>query len=274
MNDQSSTNRVVVRGAGEMASGVIRRLSVAGFAVVALEQESPVCVRRTVCYAEAVYDGEMTVEGVTAELVDSTDAAVLVLAQGRVPLLIDPGAESLSKLAPLALVDGRMLKKNIDSSLEMVPIVIGLGPGFVAGQNCHAAVETNRGFDLGRVIYTGSPLTDTGVPAPVNGVGVKRVFRSPGDGIFRSPAEIGEMVDSGQVIGEVDKQPVICAIGGMIRGLLRDGLPVTTAMKLGDIDPQGNKAFLTKISHKANAIGGGALEAILALRLSREKNPD
>ena len=260
MNGHFLSNRVVIRGAGEMASGVIRRLFVSGFEVIALEQPAPDC------YAETVYQDEATVEEITAVLAASPEEIAGIIARQQVPVLVDPRAESLPFLRPLALIDARMLKIGIDLTPEMAPVVVGLGPGFIAGQNCHAAVETNRGFDLGRVVYHGSPQADTCLPAPVDGVGADRVLRAPADGKFRSPFAIGAAITAGQTVGQVAGRRIAGRIGGIIRGLIRDGAQVTTRQKIGDIDPRGVKEHCFKISEKANAIAGGVLEAVLALR--------
>ena len=259
-------NRVVVRGAGEMASGVIRHLCMNGFEVIALEMSSPICIRRRVCYAEAVFKENVTVEGVTAVVVNSAEEAGVAAGNGRVPVLVDPKAGQLHALAPMAVVDGRMLKRDIDTDLDMAPIVIGLGPGFAAGENCHAAVETNRGDDLGRVYFTGCPRSDTGVPAPVRGFSRQRVLRSPADGEFISNCRIADIVEAGQVLGDVAGVSVVGEIDGIVRGIIHDGLGVTIGQKIGDVDPRCDKERCYKISEKANAIGKGALEAFMALK--------
>lgn len=266
MTQQLRENRVVVRGAGEMASGVIRRLFLAGFEVIALERSSPDCIRRTVCYAEAVYEKKITIEEVTAELAESGDHAIEIISDGHVPILVDPDGSSIPLFKAFALVDGRMLKMKSDTRLDMAPIIIGLGPGFIAGENCQAVVETNRGFDLGRVIYNGSPQTYTGVPFPVNGITKKRVLRSPASGIFRSKLLIGDKTEAEDTIGEVSGCPVISPIGGVIRGLVRDGLKVMKGQKIGDVDPRGIRTYCFTMSDKANAVAGGVLEAIFVLR--------
>ncbi len=259
-------NRVIVRGAGEMASGVIRRLVMTGFGVIALEKPDPTCIRRYVCYAEAFFKGEATVQGVTAVLVSSAEEAIAVTGNRHVPLLVDPKAEKSPILMPMALIDGRMLKQEVDTDLDTAPIVIGLGPGFVAGENCHAAVETNRGGNLGRIFYEGKPRTYTGIPATVGGFSHQRVIRSPADGVFTSQCNIADTVDSGQVLGEVAGTPVVSRINGIVRGMIHDGLKVSTGQKIGDVDPRGNKELCYKISDKANAIGSAALEALMVLK--------
>ncbi len=259
-------NRVVVRGAGDVASGVIRLLCETGFGVIALEKPDPDCVRRYVCFAEAFYNGEIEIAGVTAILAKSVDQAITALNENRLPLLIDPHAKLSSDLKPEIVVDGRMLKQNIDTSRDMAPIVIGLGPGFIAGKNCHAAVETRRGDDLGRVIYDGSPQADTGVPAAVNGISLKRVLRSPSDGTFTADCAIGDMVQKGRIIGRIAGIPVVAETDGVVRGLIHDGLRVSAGQKIGDIDPRGIRELCYRISDKADAIAGGVLSAVRELQ--------
>ncbi len=258
-------NRVVIRGAGEMASGVIRRLFLAGFEAIALEQEQPDCIRRTVCFAEAVYESEFSIEGVTAGLVKSGDGISSLMADGFIPVFIDAEASLLSVLNPSVVVDARMLKQNINATLDKVPIVIGLGPGFIAGSNCHAAIETNRGFDLGRAIYNGTPQAYTGNPSPVEGISRDRLLFSPADGKLNTLKKIGDEVEPGDNIGEVLGRPVKCRIGGILRGLARNGLMVKQGQKIGDIDPRRIREYCFRISDKANAVAGGVLEAIYVL---------
>lgn len=263
MKDRFISNRVVVRGAGELGSAVIRRLFLAGFQVVALEQPSPSCIRRFVCFAEAVHDGKVTVEGVAAQRVESPEKAIGLMDDGGLPLLIDPRAEYLSTLRPYYLVDARILKVSIDSAIDTVPVIIGLGPGFTAGKNCSAAVETNRGIDLGRVIYQGSSQDDTGLPAPVGGERADRVLRSPGNGRLRLRRNIGDEVKAGDLIAQVGDKQIISLIDGIVRGLAREGLEVGKNLKVGDIDPRGIVDYCYKISDKANAVAGGVLEAVM-----------
>ena len=259
-------NRVVVRGAGEMASGVIRHLFVNGLEVIALEVPFPTCIRRHVCFAGALYKEKVTVEGVTAVFVNSSKEASVAAGNGRVPVLVDLTASQLPVLGPMAVVDGRMLKRDIDTDLDMAPIVIGLGPGFAAGENCHAAIETNRGDDLGRVYFTGCPRSDTGVPAPVNGFSRERVLRSPADGVFTSNCRITDIVVAGQNLGEVAGVSVVSGIDGIVRGIVHNGLKVTIDQKIGDVDPRSDKERCYKMSEKANAIGKATLEALMTLK--------
>jgi xanthine dehydrogenase accessory factor len=258
--------RVVVRGAGEMATGVIVCLREAGYAMVALEQASPVCVRRAVCLAEAVCQGRAVVEGITAVLATSVEDALVRAAAGEVPVLVDPEARLVPALKPEVVIDARMLKRDLSDSGYRAPIVIGLGPGFVAGDRCTAVIETQRGPDLGAVIMSGRAQSYSGVPAPVAGVGLDRVLRSPGDGPFTSTHRIGDAVPAGAVVGHVGGVPVASAIGGVVRGLARNGLQVTNGQKIGDIDPRGEIARCFRISHKARAIGHGVLTALVKLK--------
>lgn len=268
--------RLIVRGAGEMATGVIRRLHLAGFQVLALEQANPECIRRTVCFAEAVYEKEkkekkeIEVEGVTAVLIDRLDQAQNVISTNKVPVLIDPLASSSKPFRPDILVDARMLKEATDSSFKLAPCVIGLGPGFTAGIDCWALVETNRGFDLGRVIYQGSAEPNTGLPGKIGSIGAERVLRSPSDGKFVAQAQITDLLAAGQIVGSVNDQPVIATIDGCLRGLIRSGSLVLKGQKVGDIDPRGEKEFCHMISDKANAIAGGVLEAALLFSAGRK----
>ena len=264
MNRPLDDIKVVVRGAGELASGVIRRLTVSGFKVIALEKEKPECVRRSVCFAEAVYDGEKTVGGVGAKLVGSTDDLEEIINDGKVPVMIDPDGKYL-KRKPDILIDARMLKRDIDTTVDMAEIVIGLGPGFTVGRNCHAAVETNRGNDLGRVLYEGSPEPDTGIPGEVAGKTTERVLRAPIAGTFESSMQIGDQVVAGEAVGIISDRSVRCQIDGVLRGLIRVGSIVRENQKIGDIDPRGIRENCFKISDKANAVAGGVLEAVLAL---------
>ncbi len=258
--------RVMVRGAGEMATGVINRLFRAGFEVIALEQPAPVCVRRTVCLAEAVFTGEMTVEKITARLASAEADVNKILTQGKIPLVVDPQARTLSRLNPLVVVDGRMLKSDNNCSMDLAPLVIGLGPGFQAGENCHAAVETNRGPDLGRVYNTGGPQAYTGVPAPVEGLTLERVLRSPVDGVLHSRFKIGSKIAVGEIICQIDGTDIASPLAGVVRGLIRDGLTVRRHQKIGDIDPRGDPNRCFRISRKADKIGQGTLDAILTLQ--------
>jgi xanthine dehydrogenase accessory factor len=261
---------VLVKGAGDLASGVAWRLVRCGFAVVMTEVAQPLAVRRTVCFSEAVPLGEQRVEGVTARFAVDTAAALAVLGQGAVPVLVDPLGTCHGVLKPWAVVDARMAKRNLGSGLGEAPVVVGLGPGFTAGVDCHAVVETQRGHWLGRVYDQGGALPDTGRPAERGGHSVDRVVRAPAAGPFRGCMLIGDQAAAGDVLGHIDtggggQVPVQAAISGLLRGLIRDGTPVAAGMKLGDVDPTADAASCHTVSDKALAVAGGVLEALLML---------
>ncbi|TET36768.1 MAG: EF2563 family selenium-dependent molybdenum hydroxylase system protein [Planctomycetota bacterium] len=253
---------VLVRGAGDVATGVAHRLFHAGFKVVCTEIEKPLTVRRAVAFSEAVYEGRHTVEGVEARR-RAIDEVHKAFADGVVPVVVDPDTKILEAMSFLALVDARMTKRPV--SPEDAPVVIGLGPGFTAGENCHAWVETLRGHNLGRVGYSGCAIADTGVPGERGGFTDERVLRAPSDGVFEAVAEIGDRVEAGVTVARVGDSPVEARIGGYVRGMLHGGLKVTKGLKVGDIDAAAEHAHCFTISDRANAIAGGVLEAVLRL---------
>lgn len=255
---------VVVRGGGDLATGVAHRLVRARFTVWLAELPQPLCVRRAVAFAEAVYSDVVEVEGVRARRVPDAARAEAVAAAGEVPVLVDAEGAHWRAVGPSVVVDGRLAKRPLDTQLTDAPLVIGLGPGFVAGRECHAVVETNRGHNLGRVYWQGGAEADTGLPEPVQGVASPRVLRAPHAGVFRGRRQIGDLVQAGEVVGEVDEAPITALVAGVVRGLLHDGVPVPAGLKVGDIDPRGVRAHCFLISDKARAVGGGVLEAILA----------
>jgi xanthine dehydrogenase accessory factor len=254
-----------VKGAGDLATGVIHRLRRVGFPVIATELPQPTVIRRTVAFAEAIYAGRVTVEGITGVCVADGAAADAVLNHGEVPVLVDPDAALLLGFQPLALVDAILAKHNTGTRLDDAPVVIALGPGFTAGQDVHAVIETNRGHNLGRVYSSGQAEPDTGVPGAIGGYTGERLLRAPRAGVFRGHFAIGDMVRAGEVVADVDGEPVISAIAGVLRGLLHDGLPVTPGMKVGDVDPRARREHCFTISDKSRAVAGGVLEALLFL---------
>jgi len=258
---------VIIRGGGDLASGVTLRLHRVGLQVVITELAQPLAVRRLACFAEAIYAGETVVEGVTARRVnDPTDALriIQVLAKGQIPVLIDPQGASIRHLHPGAVVDGRMLKQRVPLIPEQVGLIIGLGPGFTAGENCHAVVETKRGHMLGRVYWNGSAESDTGVPGDVEARRAERVLRAPVDGRLNAHAQICDLLDADQLIADVSGIDVRAPFKGVLRGLLHDGLEVRAGLKIGDFDPRGDPRYCSLVSDKALAIAGGVLEAILS----------
>jgi xanthine dehydrogenase accessory factor len=254
---------VVVRGAGDLATGVIHRLHRAGMRVVATELPQPLAIRRTVAFASAAYEGMWQVEGIVARRVADQAAMERALAAGEVPVWVDPEVHILQWLHPTAVVDAIMAKRNTGTRIIDAPVVVALGPGFTAGQDCHAVVDTQRGHDLGRVILQGHAQPDTGTPGTVGGESARRVLRAPNDGLFVGRRQIGDLVRAGETVAEVEGQPVVAQIDGVLRGLLHDGLNVRAGHKVGDVDPRGVVEHCFTISDKARAIGGSVLEAIL-----------
>jgi xanthine dehydrogenase accessory factor len=255
---------VLIRGAGEMASGVAHRLHRSHFKVCMLEILHPVAVRREVSFCEAIYEGEKEVEGVRAKFISKPEEIHSVWREGIIPILVDPEGEKTRRfIEPDVLVDAIMAKKNLGTHIKKAPLVIGLGPGFYAGQDVHVVVETNRGHDQGRVILKGTAEPDTGTPGNIGGYTVERVLRTMKKGIFHPQKSIGDRINKGSVVAVVDDFPVMAKISGIVRGLIREGVEVKKGMKVGDIDPRGKREFCFTISDKARAIGGGVLEAIL-----------
>ena len=254
---------ILIRGAGDLASGIALRLWRAGFRVVMTETAQPTTIRRTVAFSQAVFDGETVVEGVRARLAAGPGEALALLEQGLLPVLIDPDCGCRAVLKPDALVDAILAKRNLGTRIDDAPVVIGVGPGFTAGVDCHAAVETMRGHSLGRVLYEGSPLPNTNIPGLIGGFAGERVLRAPADGVFREALRIGDRVRAGDVAGWVGDAPIICTLNGVLRGLLASGIPVRKGMKAGDVDPRNDPSYCRTASDKALAIGGGVLEAIL-----------
>lgn len=254
---------IVFRGAGDVATGAALRLYGAGLRrLLFLETPQPMAVRRTVCFSEAVYDGGITVEGVTAVRADTLADLEGIWAQGNVPVLVDPAGDSVAELRPEVVVEATIAKKNIGVAMADAPLVVGVGPGFTAGKDVHRVVETNRGFSMGRLIREGSAMPNTGRPGVVMGYDLERVLRAPCSGVFETRYDIGDRVQAGDSTGTVDGRPVIAQIGGTLRGLLRPGLTVEAGAKLGDVEPRNNVGF-DKVSDKGMAVGGALLEAIL-----------
>jgi len=258
---------VLIRGGGDLASGVALRLFHAGFRVAISELPQPLAIRRRVSFAEAVYEGETTIEGITAKLVkDPTDTlrTIQVFAKNFIPVMIDPQAAAVNALHPTVVVDARMLKQHVELLPKTIQLIIGLGPGFIAGENCHAVIETQRGHTLGRVIWDGSPLSDTGLPEPLDEWRRERVLRAPVSGILEAKTEIGDFLEKGQTIAEISGEKINAPFKGILRGLIRPGIPIEQGCKVGDIDPRNDPRLCNLVSDKSLAIGGGVLEAILS----------
>lgn len=295
----SVDNIAVVRGGGDLGTGAALRLQRAGWRVLVTEIARPLVIRRGAALATAVYDGTIEVEGTVGERIDRAAEADRVWAADRIPVLIDPDHTRSAQLHPNVIVDAIMAKRNTGSRIDEAAIVIGLGPGFTAGVDCHAVVETQRGHHLGRVYYRGAAAADTGTPGKLGGQDALRVLRAPTAGVFYGQRKIGEAVKAGEVIGrviEVDgsltdsaawrlstvdrdsSRPlgtvVRTSIDGMLRGILHDGLTVSAGLKIADVDPRAEVSYCFTVSDKAWAVGGGVVEAALLLaRQSRISPP-
>lgn len=261
---------IIVRGGGDIATGTICRLHNCGFRLLVLEVAEPTAIRRTVCLSEALQRGTHTVEGIRAGRIEQVAHCTGAWLQNTVPVLIDPQVRCLGALPtpPDCLVDAILAKKNLGTSIDMARITIGLGPGFIAGKDVHAVIETNRGHDLGRIHYEGTATANTGIPAEVGGFARERVLYAPQSGPFRLHVDIGSVVEKGELLAEIGKLPVTAPFTGLVRGILPDGVTVNKGLKIADIDPrlEARKNCWT-ISDKARSIGGSVLEAFLTLRL-------
>ncbi len=254
---------VLIRGAGDIASGIAMRLHRAGMQIVMTEIARPTTIRRTVAFSDAVVNGEQTVEDVTALRAETWEEAALYMDEGRIPVLVDPDCACRAFLKPDVLVDAILAKYNLGTSITDAPIVIGVGPGFTAGVDCHAAIETMRGHTLGRAYYRGGTLPNTNIPGLIGGFAGERVLRAPADGVFQGSRRIGDRVEAGETVGFVAGQPMKATISGVLRGLLADGVSVKKGMKSGDVDPRGRAEYCSLVSDKALSVAGGVLEAIL-----------
>lgn len=262
---------IVVRGGGDLATGSIYKLKKSGFPVLILEVSNPSAIRRNVAFCEAVYQGTQTVEDMTCYLAESLEQAQEFLMEGKLVVLVDPEGETIAKLKPLAVVDAILAKKNIGTNRNMAPITVALGPGFTAGDDVDAVIETKRGHNLGRVFWSGTAAPNTGIPGIISGYGKERVIHCPAKGILRNVKNITDTVSKGEVIAIVETDngivPVEATLDGILRGLIRDGYPVNTGFKMADIDPRAEEySNCFTISDKARCIAGGVLEAILQRR--------
>lgn len=263
--------RVWIKGAGDLATGIACRLHRSGFQVMMTEIKVPTTVRRTVAFSPAVYEGEAVVEGIRAVRCETLEAADEAVNKGLVAVLVDETGETAGGWNADAVVDAIIAKRNTGTSLTDAPVVIGVGPGFTAGVDCHCVVETKRGHNLGRCLYEGSAAPNTGVPGIIGGYGKERVVRAPEAGIFRGVREIGDRVEAGETVGWVGDAPVKTEIAGILRGILQDGVPVHAGMKAGDVDPRDVRDHCNSVSDKALAVAGGVLEGILNRRCALER---
>ncbi|MDR1873893.1 MAG: EF2563 family selenium-dependent molybdenum hydroxylase system protein [Synergistaceae bacterium] len=254
---------VLIRGAGDLASGIALRLHRAHFNVVMTDISRPTTLRRTVSFSSAISRGQCAVEGARGVLVRNADEALAVALSGDIAVIVDPDALILRNMAFDALVDAIMARRNTGTNISDAPVVVCLGPGFTAGVDCHAVVETLRGHCLGRVITRGSAAPATGSPGNIGGYTHERLLRAPDNGLFEQLLDIGACVKKGDVVGTVNGKPLICRIDGILRGVLSSGVPVHRGMKSGDVDPRCEIEHCFTVSDKALAVGGGVLEAIL-----------
>jgi len=259
----------LIKGAGDLASGVAARLHRSGFPVVMTELPEPTMVRRAVSFGEAVYEGEFKVEDIVARRVADAEAARAALAERVIPVWVDPGAACRHLLRPAVVVDAILAKHNTGTAITDAALVIGLGPGFTAGADCHAVIETNRGHWLGRVLWQGSAQPDTRAPGKIAERQDERVLRAPVAGIVQGVVAIGDRVEEGQLIATVDGHALHAVFAGVVRGLIRSGLWAPAELKIGDVDPRGDPIYCFYISEKSLAIGGGVLEAILSSQIVR-----
>jgi xanthine dehydrogenase accessory factor len=255
---------VVIRGGGDLATGVAVRVFRAGFSVMILEVEHPTVIRLPVSFARAIYEGKAMVEDIEAILIPSWGKAEGIIKQGQVPVLIDPEGSCIEKLSPRVIVDAILAKRNLGTSKDQAPLVIGLGPGFTAGEDVDVVIETKRGHYLGRVYYQGQAISDTGVPGEVGGESKRRLLRAPAEGKIVPLHQIGDLVKSGEMIAEVEGVPLKTEISGVLRGLIYPQSWVARRMKVGDIDPRGIKDYCFTVSDKARSLGGAVLEVICA----------
>ncbi len=272
LNPKFKNSLILIKGAGDLASGIAYRLKRSGFPLMMTELATPTMVRRAVSFGDVVYNYETTIEGVQARRAASTDEALMLSLSDIIPVIVDTDGSSVQSYQPQILVDAIMAKKNTGTKLQDAPYVIALGPGFVAQKDCHAVIETKRGHNLGRVLYYGEAEPNTGIPGEVRGHTDNRVLRAPTNGQVKPYVAIGDIIKKGQLIATVDGQAVQAPFDGVLRGLVHQNVTVQTGFKIGDLDPRGNIEHCFTISDKALAIGGGVLEAILAYETKRSNS--
>ncbi|CAM2076254.1 selenium-dependent molybdenum cofactor biosynthesis protein YqeB [Paraclostridium bifermentans] len=257
---------ILIKGAGDLATGIAYRLKKSGFDIVMTEIDKPTTVRRTVAFSQAVFDNEIVIEGIKGVKVNNINEIYKEINQGNIPIIIDEKAEIIKELRPDVVVDAIIAKKNLGTNIKDAPIVIGVGPGFEAKVDCHLVVETKRGHYLGKVIEEGSAIPNTGVPGNIGGYTKERIIRASSNGKIKPVVSIGDFVKKGDVVAYVDGVEVLAQIDGIVRGMLQEGIEVFKGMKSGDIDPRCEKDHCFTISDKARSIGGGVLEAIMYMK--------
>ena len=255
--------RILIRGAGDLATGIAYRLHKSGFEVIMTETEIPLTVRRTVAFSRAVYEEKAQVEDAIAELINTPGGIDEVLKRGNMPVIVDPKLKYLKEYQADVIVDAILAKKNLGTTIHDAEFVIGVGPGFTAGEDCHVVVETQRGHMLGRVIHEGSAIPNTGIPGVIGGYSIERIIRAVADGLYEPVVQIGDLVEKDEIVAYSGGKPVFALMGGIVRGMLQSEVRVQTGMKCGDIDARCEVEYCYTISDKARAIGGGVLEAIM-----------
>ena len=254
---------VVIQGGGDLASGVAHKLFRCGIPVLVLEIAHPLCVRRTVSFAQAVLDKETEIEGTKGILAQGPGDIGRILAENGIPVYVADLTDAIELFHPKTVINATLAKKNTGMTRTLAPLTIALGPGFIAGKDVDIVVETQRGHYLGRLIYDGPAAANTGIPGVVNGYGVERVLRAPCDGIITHVHDIGALVKQDEIICHVADIPVKAPFDGVVRGLIMNNRHVPEGIKIGDVDPRGDKNYCYTFSDKARAIGGAVLEAIL-----------
>lgn len=256
---------ILIKGAGDLATGIAHRLKKCGFNIAMTEISEPTTVRRTVAFSQAVYDKEAEVEGIKAVLASNKEEINNIIKSGNVAVLVDERGKIVDEIRPDVIIDAIVAKKNLGTNINDAKIVIAIGPGFTAGVDCHCVVETKRGHYLGKAIYSGSAIPNTGVPGDIGGYTKERIIRAADDGKISPVANIGDYVQKGEIVAYVNETPIFAEINGIVRGMLQKDITVFKGMKSGDIDPRCEKNHCFTISDKARSIGGGVLEAILHL---------
>ena len=255
---------IAIKGAGDLASGIALRLWRCGYRVIFSELPVPLCIRRTIAFSSAVFDGSAKVENAEGILIQSAAEAESIWKENKLPVIVDETAEKILSLHPDVLIDARIMKTwRDDTQLTDAPLVIGLGPGFTAGENVHCVIETNRGHNLGRVFWAGSAEPNTGVPGTIKGEGIRRVVKAPCAGVFEPTVEIGDSVEEGDLIARINGTEIRAQLTGIVRGIIYPGITVQEKLKIMDIDPRGKREHCFTVSDKATTLGGGVLEAIL-----------
>jgi len=267
--DRDDNRTIIIRGGGDLATGVVQKFFRAGFNVLILEVGTPTAIRRGVALCDAVYDGTAKVEDVVCHRITELNELDVCWKQGVIPLLIDPSGNSIYEIKPAAVIDAIMAKRNIGTTRNMADITIALGPGFNAGEDVHAVIETQRGHDLGRLILSGYAKPDTGIPGEIDGESHRRVIYAPAVGVIAHKAQLGDVVAQGDLIFSIDGTQVHAPMSGLLRGLLREGLRVSKGMKVADIDSRTDTGWRL-ISDKARCIGGATLEAYFYLAQHRK----